>query len=682
MAVTGRIGDSNVVLDNAAEEATLERLVRAVENIRPPKTGVNSTAATNKNIRSLGESSGQAGKSIDGLLRQAVRGHDNLQDLADASDKAGYSLANAAKNIGSSIQSNDPKQIIQNVGDTMAGAAEALGSNFGIKGKLIGQAAGKLIEGVTGVSAFAVGAIDQFTKNFQEMAAVGLVTGQGIGAFNDKILASGSTLGQFVDLVKNNSSDLRTLGGSASQGAIAFLKLRRQLVNNEEQLLRMGYSYDEMNSLLAEYAGDIRVGFVRNRLSDKQIADQTAEYAKNLRIVSDITGQNAQTLREQSRQLQTERLNQYYIMGLMEQQGEGVKKAYGDVSATISETMGQDALKLFQEYNTPMGVAMNETTKQFEANAPLQAEALRQLRDDLAAGRINSAEALRDTLTRIKALADDPGVYAEIKDIARLSMYGAMGATGLENFGTDIGVVSDKMGQLSKADIAAVQKNIEDSLKTQDSITTASIKVQTSMQEIQTALNLATDGLVKMIAGPVTSSLNYFANTVKQIGIDMRVAEEGPGYLEKAGSAFLDLNTMIPRFAMKQVEDYNLFGYKQGDLLAEEYRESITPFYDDWIRKKEQSMGLELRSPRPEFATGGIVPDFGPQGRAVTVGDGVSEAIVPLPNGRSIPVNLSDASVFNSMASKLDSLINVNRAMLNAMEQGNSINRTTAMYAR
>ena len=103
----------------------------------------------------------------------------------------------------------------------------------------------------------------------------------------------------------------------------------------------------------------------------------------------------------------------------------------------------------------------------------------------------------------------------------------------------------------------------------------------------------------------------------------------------------------------------------------------MTPYYDEMVRKKEQQQGTAYAPAggSQRFALGGIVPDFGPSGRNVIAGDGTAEAIVPLPNGRSIPVSLANTSMFKDMNDKLDLLARINGAMLESMNKNNSLTR-------
>ena len=72
----------------------------------------------------------------------------------------------------------------------------------------------------------------------------------------------------------------------------------------KKSLAKLGYSFEEQGELVAQVMKDMRgstVGPLKS--SDAEVAEQTQKYAENLRIIADITGEDAKAKAEANRQI-------------------------------------------------------------------------------------------------------------------------------------------------------------------------------------------------------------------------------------------------------------------------------------------------------------------------------------------------------------------------------------------
>jgi len=701
MAVEGKFGDQNIRLENAAEEATLSDLASTMK-----KTFGGSGSFNPKNVQALSKGAKDTSDSFQTLLKRASGAADALDELEEAAGKKAkdafkefardvkYASGNFKSAFSSDTAEKGARNIIEGITDTLNGAIDAIGSmSANPYVKTASELAQAAVTGLGAAAAAAVGAIQGFSDQFKELANNGFIAGEGLGTLNNKILASGMTLGQFEKLVKDSGEDLRNIGGSASQGARQVLRLRKAMIGQEEQFQRLGYDFDELAPLVAEYAGNLARGASEINISDQQLIDQTASYAKNLRMVSDLTGQNAKQLKEESEAAATEARNQKYLIELERSGRAGASKTFGDISATLKQIApGYD--ELFKDYNTQYGTALSTTTGILQSSNPAMAQILREMRDGIRDGTINQSNAQEILIQKIKD--NQAGITAGMNTIATLAQ---AGVEGTERFG----IMNRELNNIFATDLPALKKNIEDAGKNRDELTTSIVSLQEANQAVTQAQNefamaLGKTGTDLGVIGAVNATASAFrsaAQTIKEViggdfsGERISAAEAlGPvpegGLMQATGTRG---TTRGGRGGVSNVITYTEQERQQNALFNAYNKLSDQELANlGLVRHKKAGTGIFGSDYfgdtiiEKKMARGGIIPNMGVDGMSIRAGDGVSEAIVPLPDGRNIPVKLDDTA-FRSMADKLDLLARLNGAMLNAMERNNSLTRQGQMLS-
>ena len=698
MAVTGKFGETNIELNNAAEEATLSDLADTMK-----KAFGSGGKFDPKAVSGLSRGARESSQSLTGLLRSATRGSDSLDDLTDEAKKGKEAFGRfyddvryAGRGLRSAFSSKDAtegaKNIIDGMNDMVGAGLDAAASMVknpyvaaGIKG--VKYTLGAL----SAAAGAAVGAIQGFSDRFKELASVGFIAGEGVGSFSTKILDSGMSFAQFDKLVKESGDDLRAIGGSATQGARQVLRLRKAMMGQEEQFQRLGYDFEELSPLVAEYAGNLARGASEINISDQELINQTASYAKNLRMVSDLTGQSAKQLKEESEAAATEAKNQAYLMELERSGRSGASKTFGDIATTLKQIApGYD--ELFKDYNTQYGTAMSTTTGMLQSNNPAMAKVLKEMTDGIANGTINQSNAQDILIQKIKE--NQAGITSGMDTTARLAQ---AGVEGTERFG----IMNRELNNIFATDLPALKKNLEDAGKNRDELTQGIVTLQKANQAVAQAQNELATALGKAgvdygVIGAVDAAASAFRSVTRAVrefagdfsservtaaqGAASRVGEGG--LMQAAGTRGTTRGgrggvSNIIRYTdqeRQQNADYRaldkLSDAELSDLgLKRTVKNGL--FGSDWFGDTvfEKKM-----------ARGGIIPNMGPEGMGITAGDGVAEAVVPLPDGRSIPVSM-DSKILSEIARKLDLLNQTNGAMLNAMDRGNSLTRQGQLLA-
>jgi hypothetical protein len=309
---------------NAASEATLQEILKVLQGIET------NTDQANKNTKkgssgSAGSSAaagagasltaaGAAANAFATLLKMASAATGGLiKGLNVATKTTGTALGLAAAGagfaagqlmaagnaalrvvdtfVGLGHSAINLAQSLANMGDSVSGAASVtanalsrLPGVFGAIGSLIGAA-----------FTAAAGAAEKMVGAYQSAASVGATFG---GSLNNLVAAAsgaGMEMGKFAALIAQNANAMVYLGGTTESGARRFADLSKTMrssgVNTE--LLRMGFSTEQINNGMAEYIGIIgKTGALQN-MTTQQIAKSSGAYLKDLDLLRRLTGESA-----------------------------------------------------------------------------------------------------------------------------------------------------------------------------------------------------------------------------------------------------------------------------------------------------------------------------------------------------------------------------------------------------
>ena len=214
--VTGTIGNENVILDNAATEATLRQLLQA------------TIAAGTKNTKALEEMAKSSGMNPDTIKKVNTE----LTDQAPKLKKVNVELTEGQVKL-----LEFGKKLVDGTAQT-----SDLFSAF------------SLLPGVLGTVAKGLSLIASYQeKNFETYQKI---TNAGVnfgGSLTDLRLAAANsylTLDQFANLMKNNGKTFASMGTTANDGAKAFANLSNNIIKSDlgTKLGALGYSFEEIHA--------------------------------------------------------------------------------------------------------------------------------------------------------------------------------------------------------------------------------------------------------------------------------------------------------------------------------------------------------------------------------------------------------------------------------------------------
>jgi molecular chaperone GrpE (heat shock protein) len=615
--VTGRIGDQDVALDNAATEATLKDILAAMKGQASAlsklsgtagQAGVNpqAIAAANKGIQQMGAAS-TAGSVAGKLLNMTMGG-----------------LSKGAMLLGGVL------------GDIVAGGVQT--------GKNLMDLAGKMLDGKGSVSdvfgafkdlPFGIGAVAGLFQKLVEMQEAELeayrqITKAGVnlgGELADirlTALEMGTSLEGFGKLVGENSKLFAQMGGTVNDGAKNFVNLSKDIRNSDvgKNLRALGYSIDDINGSTANYLKMTGGRTAEEMKNTKALAASAGAYMTQLDMLASITGQSRE---QQEKALQEATANAAYESYLQTLDEEGRKKATAAMqnALAVGGKGAADALK-----SQLMGLPpMTEAAQSFTALLP-----------NAAKGVADMGNAVKDTS---KGLTDVNKSYSQAmigsaqdaknlgkEQMAAMSMTGGANAEAAMQAQKNANLLNSKQVK-SAEDFDKLQQEIATSQKAREQSTAAQ-----AAETEQAFKNLSAEFMATLM--PVIKELTPVIQDLAQKMIQF-AKENMPAI--KAGLEMV-VNFVKDLFSPEGRE-------KVGKQIAEGLGKLLQMAWDSFSifggkksnepNTAENTVGVEGSMP---MAEGGIVKAK-PGGQLIKAAEvGKNEAFVPLPDGNKIPVNL------------------------------------------
>ena len=297
MAVTGDLGGNPIVLENAAEEATLQRLVDLFQNKFADNSGVKKKEADA--IKAATKET----KSYQDIVDSTTKGMEKYEVQMKSFGTRLASTAEGIKNAGATLGNSFKK-----LGENGEGLGDALGAMTGpVAGKLNGLgAAGRIASmALNGISAGIGALVGSFNKTgnmFLNLTNSGASFGGSMMEMRRAANASGATMDQFTKAIQNNSQGLARFGGGTTNGALALSSISQQGTRFRRELLAMGVSVKDQTEFFADYMDNLSSSGVTIRSFGGdfgRVAKAAVDYRKNLQQLSELTGQSAKHLEEQ-----------------------------------------------------------------------------------------------------------------------------------------------------------------------------------------------------------------------------------------------------------------------------------------------------------------------------------------------------------------------------------------------
>jgi hypothetical protein len=624
-------------LDEAIEKTTDSADKAALQ---AKKDALVNAAATADNIaiaKKFGESLkkiGAAGIQSAGAFAKGLQSGQSGIELGtglmtSALDMAGSASAGAGQVAGSMGQvmmsSTNPK--LKALGAIAAVAGPALG--------MLGESASKLAKfGVEVLSK----EVEKTVKAFNTASASGAMFADGMTGLRNASNDAGLTVDQFANVLQKNSADLAASGLGVAEGAKRVGgALRAGGDTMKTQLLNLGYGFEEQAELTAKTIANMRrTG--GGKATDQEIATQTQKYAENLRTIAAITGEDAKKKADEAQQ-------QNQILAFQAELAKKTPEQRAAIDAAMA-TMTEQEKKNFRD-RVVLGNVINQEGAIYEstiAGAKEKGEAaLALFNNNLLTADANAklnaqyGEQIKDSVLANEAF--NKAAYAvggQLADVAKAGL----DAVNQANIYTKEAVTQGIAG-------VQAQKNATDKL------TQEVIGAEIAAQKLKLALEVELTKAIGSFAKVANEMLGEVQKMLKDLGIGKgpNASTEEKGFFSKANDWLKEKKVLST--GLNTVGAGAMIGGAAASVTGVGAIGGVPLATIGAI-----TSGLGMLAGMMGYAEGGV--SSGPNEGYLTKLHG-TEAIVPLPDGKSIPVNLDGlgsglAEVFDK---KIDQLISV-----------------------
>ena len=185
--------------------------------------------------------------------------------------------------------------------ETVTDALGTLGLTLMTLGGPLGLLAGALGAGVLALGKFnkvASQQADQLFKTYKDLSSSGQAAAGGMTEIFENMQKFGygiEQLGDMTALLKENSNALASFGGTAASGTKAFANAANEIQRSDvgKALQMLGKTPDDINKGVALFVKQQQQSGVSSSAINKDLAQQSAAYIKNLDILSKLTGDSA-----------------------------------------------------------------------------------------------------------------------------------------------------------------------------------------------------------------------------------------------------------------------------------------------------------------------------------------------------------------------------------------------------
>jgi hypothetical protein len=271
----------------------------------------NSTQNVNNNTNAVNSSNKATNAATQGMTRYgqsnaAVDAENQRQNqlFAAALKSTGRSVVDFGKAL---ISADTSLQKYGASATNLGSQAFEVGKNFGLVGGAIG-----LVLGGLGLAANSILTLNQniidFRDGFTKQAGVLPVTADNLGKLASEAGFAYNRMPMLAKTVQNLGPSLLALGGYAGEGAVRFMRIADVGEETRKRFSRMGLQQQDLLEYQSYYIELQRAGgqsAENKRKTDQQIQRESLLYAENLMILSGLTGEKAETIKDRQ---QTEML--------------------------------------------------------------------------------------------------------------------------------------------------------------------------------------------------------------------------------------------------------------------------------------------------------------------------------------------------------------------------------------
>jgi len=560
------------------------------------------------------------GSLVKGLMRGS-----SAVETSSALMSAGVDLAkDAATGVASALQGLGTAALV------LPGKFKALGVGLLGLGTVVGYTSDKLAKLVKFGIDILGAELEKTIEAYRKTNQAGALFADGMTGMRNAAYEAGLTLSQFANVLTKASPDLAAVGMGVTEGSKRMggaIAAGGSAMKN--QLLNLGYSFEEQAGLVAETMALMRQSGGPLTASNQVVAQETLKYAENLRVISAITGEDARKKADQVRQQANQLAFQQKLAGMDETQRMGVIKAMQNMS-DLERRNFMDMVNF--------GTVINKEGAAAAAMSGGLTNAVNSYYQAFRSGTLDELSARKISAQNAEQQKKD---YLGLTDIATAQAAGIGGLAGM--LGEILGRELEYRNKATAEAIAASEQLAAKQKVTNDGLTQSVNQTAITVQQLQMVLEKELLGSISLYANSVKEMNKLILTAIEDLrksqGAGGATAEE-PSLIKKIGREATGLATGLGAGALTLLGGGaatiatggaaaipTILGTGAAAYTGRELGLELFDRLDAWFGKKEgKRKGGVVR----EGSSSGVLEKLHPP-----------EAVVPLPDGRSIPVTIS-----------------------------------------
>jgi len=292
----------------------------------------------------------QATAELTKRFKDAQTGIKNYTDQLNASLKSlGSSVLGVAKAMKDGKQG---AEVYNQSINSFADAIDSFLSRFGFVGKMLGT----VLTAGARYAAEVNKQSDALFDAYKNLSQSGLSDAGGMRNIFDNMQKFGygiEQLGDMTALLKANSKELAAFGGTAASGTKAFADAAADIQRSDvgKSLQMLGKTPDEINKGIAQFVKQQQSAGVSSANIQQNLAQKSADYVKNLDLLSKLTGDDASRLQEKLDAAMAEDAFNQTVYELRKKEAAGDKEAgrLANEYENAARRLTGEALKEFQQ---------------------------------------------------------------------------------------------------------------------------------------------------------------------------------------------------------------------------------------------------------------------------------------------------------------------------------------------
>lgn len=503
------------------------------------------------------------------------------------------------------------------------------------------EAAGKLAKfGVEVLSK----EVERTVKAYKDSTSAGALFADGMMGLRKAAHSAELDTSTFANVLKKNStmisqSGLGMIAGTAELGKVAK-ELKSQ--NLRGQLQNLGFGLEEQVDIAAQVMADMTRLQPGQRANSAEVAQETAKYAENLRLISSITGEDAKAKIEASR-------NQANQLAFQQKLAQKTPEQRAAITRAMSHMTSQQQANFMDMVN--FGKVINKKGAQLEAVLPEQAAMTQEMYGLYLQNKMNETEAVKVNAAHQDAL------HKQVISATGIAQAGAAGSSLANELSAAMLETMQYVDKHTKESVEAGLGGLAAAKNTTDEFTQSVHKADLAMMDLKVKMEDALAPAITKYTEVTVALLEVLKDQLKDLGIKVpgeKVLSENEAVGRSRGEMAGGLTgTAIGAVLGAYLGPLGaiaggLAGGWAGEKIGGWSGEKIGGLYDTPGSSRSPTEKARPKS-TPSMALGGVAQGA-TSGYSATLHG--TEAVIPLGQGKKIPVEPTTTGVSEVMQLK------------------------------